>query len=222
MICAAYAHELPRYGLKTGLTNYAAGYCVGLLVARRLLQQFKLDKDYEGNVEASGEDYNVEHEGEGPKPFSCLLDIGLARTTTGAKVFGVLKGALDGGLDIPHSEKRFVGYDRESKALEPEALKKYIFGGHVAEYMEHLKEEDGDKYGQHFARLVKEGLEAGDLEDLYRKVHSAIRADPAAKPNDHTKPDGAPDRFQTPKLTYDERKERLRQRMASMMEADEE
>merc|ERR1711981_279311 len=28
--CAAYAHELPRYGLKVGLTNYSAAYCVGL------------------------------------------------------------------------------------------------------------------------------------------------------------------------------------------------
>ena len=25
--CAAYAHELPKYGVKVGLTNYAAVYC---------------------------------------------------------------------------------------------------------------------------------------------------------------------------------------------------
>ena len=36
IICAAYAHELPRYGVKVGLTNYAAAYCVGLLLARRV------------------------------------------------------------------------------------------------------------------------------------------------------------------------------------------
>ena len=29
VICAAYAHELPRYGVKVGLTNYAAAYCTG-------------------------------------------------------------------------------------------------------------------------------------------------------------------------------------------------
>merc|ERR1719209_473832 len=28
-----------------------------------------------------------------------------------------MKGAVDGGLDIPHSEKRFPGYDAESKEL---------------------------------------------------------------------------------------------------------
>ena len=67
------------------------------------------------------------------------LDVGLVRTTTGNKVFGALKGAVDGGLAIPHSEKRFPGYDREAKDFDAETHKKYIFGGHVAEYMELLQ-----------------------------------------------------------------------------------
>ena len=36
ILAAAYSHELPRYGLKVGLTNYAAAYCTGLLLARRV------------------------------------------------------------------------------------------------------------------------------------------------------------------------------------------
>lgn len=36
IVCAAYSHELPKYGVKVGLTNYAAAYCTGLLVARRV------------------------------------------------------------------------------------------------------------------------------------------------------------------------------------------
>ena len=42
------------------------------------------------------------------------------------------QGALDGGLDIPHGDKRFVGYDTEAKKLDPEQLKRYILGGHVS------------------------------------------------------------------------------------------
>lgn len=57
-----------------------------------------------------------------------------------------MKGASDGGIFIPHSEKRFPGYDPESKELDAEILKKYIFGGHVAEYMESLEEEDDERY----------------------------------------------------------------------------
>lgn len=141
IVAAAYSHELPRYGLKAGLTNYAAAYCTGLLLARRVLNKFGLDKIYEGNTEEVGEDYNVEEVDDGPRPFYCILDAGLKRTSTGSKVFAALKGALDGGLDIPHNEKRFVGYDRDSKEFDAETLSKYIYGGHVAEYMEEMMEE---------------------------------------------------------------------------------
>uniref|UniRef100_A0A7N0UN33 Uncharacterized protein n=1 Tax=Kalanchoe fedtschenkoi TaxID=63787 RepID=A0A7N0UN33_KALFE len=55
VLASAYAHELPRYGLETGLTNYAAAYCTGLLLACRVLQKLELDGEYEGNVEATGE-----------------------------------------------------------------------------------------------------------------------------------------------------------------------
>lgn len=50
----------------------------------------------------------------------CYLDVGLARTTTGARVFGAMKGAVDGGLNVPHSIKRFPGYDAESKKFNAE------------------------------------------------------------------------------------------------------
>ena len=49
-MCAAHARELAdaRYGLSVGLTNYAASYCTGLLLARRLLKKLGLDAKYEG------------------------------------------------------------------------------------------------------------------------------------------------------------------------------
>lgn len=68
----------------------------------QLLKKFKLDGVYEGVSEADGEEYHVESEGGQPGAFRCYLDVGLARTSTGARVFGALKGAADGGLDIPH------------------------------------------------------------------------------------------------------------------------
>ncbi len=61
---------------------------------------------YTGCTDITGEDYNVESLDDGPRPFRCFLDVGLVRTTTGNKVFAVLKGAADGGLDIPH---RYIG-----------------------------------------------------------------------------------------------------------------
>ena len=46
-LLACCSSELPRYGLKVGLTNYAAAYCTGLLLARRVLAKLGLDKHYE-------------------------------------------------------------------------------------------------------------------------------------------------------------------------------
>ena len=46
---------------------------------------------------------------------------------------------MDGGLDIPHSEKRFVGYDKDGKSLDAEQLHKFIYGGHVADYMNEMQ-----------------------------------------------------------------------------------
>ena len=68
------------------------------------------------------------------------------------QVFAALKGAVDGGLDIPHSEKRFPGYDSESKSLNADVHREHIFGVHVANYMTSLQEEDEEAYKKHFSR----------------------------------------------------------------------
>jgi large subunit ribosomal protein L5e len=46
------------------------------------------------------------------KPFKAFLDVGLARITTGNKVFGAMKGAVDAGVHIPHSVKKFPGFKK--------------------------------------------------------------------------------------------------------------
>ena len=51
----ATSKELPRYGIKHGLTNWTAAYATGLLVARRALTQLGLADKYEGVVEPTGE-----------------------------------------------------------------------------------------------------------------------------------------------------------------------
>merc|ERR1712149_79021 len=79
VICAAYSHELPRYGVKVGLTNYSAAYCTGLLIGRRILQKFGLDSLYEGQLEVDGDEFYEEADAEEKASFRCYLDTGLAR-----------------------------------------------------------------------------------------------------------------------------------------------
>ncbi|XP_074280888.1 large ribosomal subunit protein uL18-like [Silene latifolia] len=211
VLASAYAHELPRYGLSVGLSNYAAAYCTGLLLARRVLKMLEMDQEYEGNVEASGEDFSVEP-ADTRRPFRALLDVGLVRTTTGNRVFGALKGALDGGLDIPHSDKRFAGYGKDSKQLDAEVHRKYIYGGHIASYMKTLMEDEPEKYQSHFSEYIKKGIEADGLEEVYKKVHAAIRADPTVKKSEKPAPK-AHKRYNAKKLTYEERKAKLVERL---------
>ncbi|XP_018721531.2 60S ribosomal protein L5 [Eucalyptus grandis] len=217
VLAAAYSHELPHYGLEVGLTNYAAAYCTGLLLARRVLKKLEMDQEYEGNVEATGEDFSVEP-AETRRPFRALLDVGLLRTTTGNRVFGALKGALDGGLDIPHSDKRFAGFSKDSKQLDVDVHRKYIYGGHVAAYMRTLAEDEPEKYQSHFSEYIKRGLEADDLEGLYKKVHAAIRADPILKKSEK-EPPKEHKRFNLRKLTYEERKAKLVERLNALNSA---
>ncbi|CAN6812381.1 unnamed protein product [Brassica oleracea] len=211
---SAYAHELPQYGLTVGLTNYAAAYCTGLLLARRVLKMLEMDEEYEGNLEATGEDFSVEPT-ESRRPFRALLDVGLIRTTTGNRVFGALKGALDGGLDIPHSDKRFAGFNKENKQLDAEIHRNYIYGGHVSNYMKMLNEDEPEKFQTHFSQYLKKGVDAESMEELYKKVHAAIRADPNPKKTEKPAPK-AHKRYNLKKLTYEERKNKLIERVKAL------
>lgn len=87
----------------------------------------------------------------------------MARTTTGARVFAAMKGAVDGGLNIPHSTKRFPGYDAESKSFNAEVHRNHIFGLHVADYMRSLEEEDPDAFKRQFSQYIKLGINADQV-----------------------------------------------------------
>ncbi|KAL8516504.1 hypothetical protein ACS0TY_014955 [Phlomoides rotata] len=214
VLAAAYAHELPHYGLQAGLTNYAAAYCTGLLLGRRVLKKLELDSEYEGNIEATGEDYSVEP-AESRRPFRALLDVGLLKTTTGNRIFGALKGALDAGLDIPHSDKRFAGFNKDSKQLDAEVHRKYIYGGHISAYMNALIEDEPEKYQTHFSKYIKKGLEPDNIEEMLKKVHAAIRADPTEKKSEKPAPKEHK-RYNLKKLTYEERKAKLIERLNAL------
>jgi large subunit ribosomal protein L5e len=219
VLTAAYAHELPQYGLKHGLTNYAAAYATGLLIARRHLKKLGLASRYPGKTEVTGEDWQYDYDEleEGPKPFKALLDVGLVKTSTGARIFAVLKGALDGGMDVPHSESRFVGYDSEKGTLNAEVLRKYIFGGHVADYMRFLKEKNPERYAKHFSKFIADGVGPDDLEKIYEKTHAAIRENPTHKKKKKAaKPEGyKPKRWNRVKKSLAERRARVAQKKAA-------
>ncbi|CUG89905.1 60S ribosomal protein L5, putative [Bodo saltans] len=187
VIQAAYSHELPAFGIAHGLTNYAAAYATGLLVARRTLAKLGIADKFEGAKEATGEYAAVrtkkEDQGDDEKrfPFKAILDVGLARTTTGARLFGVMKGAVDGGIAVPHRPNRFPGFNAAKSTLDAKAHRDRIFGKHVADYLKQVKEEvaaNPDEKLTQFSKVISAKIAPADIEGIYKKAHAAIRADP--------------------------------------------
>lgn len=190
ILCSASSRELVDHGLPVGLKNYTAAYCTGLLCARRLLKQLKLDEVYEGVDEITGDvekttvngrTYYMDEIDDEKKPFHALLDVGTKNTTTGARVFAALKGAADGGLDIPHSNKRFPGYTRDNKSFDAETHKDRIMGIHIGDYMREMEEDDEELYKTYFAKYIENGIDADNIEEKIEAVHASIRENPDRK-----------------------------------------
>lgn len=226
VVCQANSGELKRFGLTAGLSNYAASYATGLLIARRLLKNSKLDTLYKGVAKIDGAAYDVSSEvkdDEQRKPFKAVLDTGLINTTKGNKVFAVMKGASDGGLHVPHSTGKFPGTDASGK-YNAAIHRDRIFGVHIQKYMKELKDEGEEDYKTQF-RLWDECLKAAKvdtLEKLYTKVFDEIRKNPDAvgKKKEHKAPKFTDKRktiIETTKgkykrdrrFTYEERKQRI-------------
>ena len=201
-VCAADSKELANFGaIQCGLTNYAAAYATGLLLARRLLSNKKIDGQFVGVAKADGKLYNItndQKEDAKRRPFKAYLDVGLTRTTTGNRVFGAMKGACDGGLNIPHNEQRFPGFRWEKPeagnqrkkggaAVEDKEKPKanfsaeehleHIMGVHVQEYYDKLKSENPAAFKKQFSKWEK-ALKGKNFEDLYKACHTAIRKNP--------------------------------------------
>ena len=207
-VAMADSKELANHGIKCGLTNYAAAYATGLLLARRLLKDKSIDTKFKGQETADGKYYNIgDDDNAERRPFKAYLDVGLVRTTTGNRVFGAMKGACDGGLYIPHNEKRFPGHRFQKVEEDARAKKKaggadkkekpkavftveehleHITGVHVQEYYDLLKKEDPMAFKKQFSRWEKE-LKGKSFEDYYTAAHKAIRKDPKRAAKDTKK-----------------------------------
>jgi len=85
IICAADSRIIQKLGSKLSPSNTSTAYLVGLMAAK--LAQKKGVKEL-------------------------ILDIGFKKPIKGSKVYAVLKGAVDAGIKIPHSEEVLPTEDR--------------------------------------------------------------------------------------------------------------
>ncbi len=134
VVASSHSRELLRMGYKGHPANTPAGYLLGYLIAK---------KAREKGVEEA------------------VADIGFHTPVKGSIVFAVIKGAVDGGLDVPHSEEILPSEER-------------VKGEHIASYARELREKDGNLYERQFGGYLKRGLQPEDLpshvEELLKRI----------------------------------------------------
>lgn len=90
-----------------------------------------------------------------------IADLGLQTSTKWSRLYAAMKGAMDAGLDIPHS----------SDIIPPEER---ITGKHISSYASQLKKEDPEKYKKLFSGYIKNKLQPEDLEKHVLEVKKKI------------------------------------------------
>ncbi len=133
VVISAHSSELKKFGWSAGTGNLPSAYLTGLLLGKKAKKK--------GVKEA-------------------VLDIGLNIPTKGGKLYAALKGAVDGGINIPHSEEILPSQER-------------IKGAHISSFSKLLK--DGKvKSDKQFAAYAKGSADPLKMNDYFDNVKKKI------------------------------------------------
>lgn len=136
VVCSAHSRELAKLGLAAGGGNVSAAYLVGLLIAKKAAER---------------------------GISSAVLDMGLAPPVPGSRIFAVVRGAREGGLDVPCSDDVLPSDERVS-------------GQHVAAFAEVIKR-DKERFERQFGAYLKAGASPEKypalVADIKKKILSA-------------------------------------------------
>ena len=134
VIVSAHSRELAKtYGWLSSGGNIPSAYLTGLLCG-----------------------YNAMSKGV----EKAHLDIGLHIPSKGTRIFAALKGIVDAGVEVPHSEEILPDESR-------------ISGKHIADYASQLSS-DPEVYKQKFSKYISKGAKPEDLSEHFSKVKAKI------------------------------------------------
>jgi large subunit ribosomal protein L18 len=135
VLVSAHSRELKKYEWKVHAGNLPSAYLTGLLCG-------------------------LKAKAKGVKEV--ILDIGLHSPSKGARVFAMLKGVLDAGVHVPHSEEKLP----DEKRIE---------GEHIAQYAESLAS-NPEEYQSKFSKYLEQKLPPESLPKHFAKVKTKILA----------------------------------------------
>jgi len=133
-LVSASSLELKKHGWKGHTGNLPAAYLTGFLCGQKAKKH---------------------------KVKEAVLDMGLHISVKGSRIYASLKGAIDSGLDIPHSADILPPEDR-------------IKGEHISKYAELLKKERPQEYEKRFSAYLKGSLAPEDLARHFEEVKSKL------------------------------------------------
>ncbi|MDI9644475.1 MAG: 50S ribosomal protein L18 [Candidatus Verstraetearchaeota archaeon] len=134
VIACASTAELAKFGWKAGTGNVPAAYLAGYLAGKRAIAR--------GVAKA-------------------IVDINGYGVTKSNRILSAMKGAIDAGLDIPHSEEVLPEEDR-------------LKGTQIAEYASLLQSNDPAKYQRTFSAYLKKSLPPEVIVEHFASVKEAI------------------------------------------------
>ncbi|MBW3001790.1 50S ribosomal protein L18 [Candidatus Woesearchaeota archaeon] len=135
VVLSVNSHDIQKLGWKANSNNLPAAYLCGYLLGTKALAK---------------------------KIKDCILDLGMQSSVKKGVLFAALKGVVDAGLNVPHSENVF-----------PE--EKRIKGEHIADYAKSLKE-NKEKYEKQFAACLKQGFDPEKLPAHFDEIKAKIGA----------------------------------------------
>lgn len=130
---SVHSRELEKFDWKINKGNMPASYLVGLLIAKK--------------AKKKGID-------------ELILDMGLNKSVKGSRIYTLLKGVVDGGINIAHSDSILPSKERLS-------------GEHIAKYASLLKKDDKE-YEKKFSGYIKNKIEPTNLNKYFEEVKKKI------------------------------------------------
>lgn len=135
VLTQAASNELvSKYGWQASGKSIPAGYLLGLIAGHKAIK-----------------------EGIG----IAYLDLGLKRPTKGSKIFAVVKGAIDAGLNIPCDSDIIPPPDR-------------INGGDIAKYAQVI---DSEGYEKYFSVYLRKSLRPEQIPEHFEETKKKIQED---------------------------------------------
>ncbi len=133
ILFTAQSNELQKYGLSVVNGNVPTAYLTGLLLAKKA----KSCKD------------------------EIIVDFGVRYLTPKSRLFAVVKGAIEGGLQVIASKDSFPGDER-------------AIGQHIQDYAISLKD-DTQAYQKQFSAYLQKKVDPQKITELYTKVKDSLQ-----------------------------------------------